>query len=101
MLYLQHDVYPVLRKSFGFSEFFLVAHDRGARVAHRLAMDHPLAVKKMMLLDICPTLLMYESTDMRFVCSTILPAIFLLIVLHERHLYTGIGSLTSSHTHTQ
>jgi haloacetate dehalogenase len=55
-----------LMKSFGFSEFFLVAHDRGARVAHRLAVDHPVAVKKMMLLDICPTLLMYESTDMRF-----------------------------------
>jgi haloacetate dehalogenase len=55
------------RKSFGFSEFFLVAHDRGARVAHRLAVDHPGVVKKMMLLDICPTLMMYESTDMTFV----------------------------------
>lgn len=65
------EPHTCFRKSFGFSEFFLVAHDRGARVSHRLALDYPGVVKKMMLLDICPTLAMYESTDMKFVSSTL------------------------------
>lgn len=34
---------------------------------HRLALDHPERVRRMMLLDIAPTLFMYEKTDMRFV----------------------------------
>ncbi len=54
------------RKSFGHSAFDIVAHDRGARVAHRLALDHPSCVGRMMLLDICPTLTMYEEADMDF-----------------------------------
>ncbi|WWC63010.1 uncharacterized protein I303_105608 [Kwoniella dejecticola CBS 10117] len=51
---------------FGFSEFHIIAHDRGARVAHRLALDYPERVKGMMLLDIAPTLYMYDNTDMAF-----------------------------------
>jgi len=43
-----------------------VAHDRGARVAHRLAMDHAPCVQRMVLLDIAPTLAMYEQTSMDF-----------------------------------
>ena len=39
--------------------FRVMAHDRGARVAHRLAADHPEAVLRMVLLDIAPTLAMY------------------------------------------
>ena len=50
----------------GFGSFHLCGHDRGGRVAHRLAIDHPGAVKKLMLLDISPTLTMYENTDMDF-----------------------------------
>ncbi|HEX7889166.1 MAG TPA: alpha/beta hydrolase [Ramlibacter sp.] len=46
--------------------FFLCGHDRGARVAARLALDHPQRVRKLALVDIAPTLDMYESTDMRF-----------------------------------
>ena len=37
-------------------KFVLAAHDRGARVAHRLALDHPQRVQRLMLLDIAPTL---------------------------------------------
>jgi haloacetate dehalogenase len=55
-----------LMKSLGFSAFSLVGHDRGGRVGYRMAMDHPDAVTKMMLLDISPTLAMYEQTDMAF-----------------------------------
>ena len=55
-----------LMDSLGFSEFSVLAHDRGARVAHRLALDHPSAVQRMVLLDIAPTLSMYTQTDEAF-----------------------------------
>ncbi len=50
----------------GFARFGVLAHDRGARVAHRLAADHPAAVERMLLLDIAPTLAMYENTSEAF-----------------------------------
>jgi len=52
--------------SLGFESFRVLAHDRGARVAHRLALDHPQAVERMALLDIAPTLAMYEQTSEAF-----------------------------------
>ena len=53
-------------RSLGFTRFDILAHDRGARVAHRLALDHPDAVKRMILLDIAPTQCMYEQTTEQF-----------------------------------
>ena len=50
----------------GFERFDVLAHYRGARVAHRLAADHPQAVQRLMLLDIAPTLAMYENTSEAF-----------------------------------
>jgi haloacetate dehalogenase len=50
----------------GHQQFALCGHDRGGRVAHRLALDHPDRVEALCLLDIAPTLDMYEGTDMRF-----------------------------------
>ena len=50
----------------GFDRFDVLAHDRGARVAHRLALDHPHAVKRMVLLDVAPTLAMYAQTSEAF-----------------------------------
>lgn len=50
----------------GHERFRILAHDRGARVAHRLALDYPDVVERMMLLDIAPTLSMYEQADMTF-----------------------------------
>jgi haloacetate dehalogenase len=50
----------------GFTRFQVLAHDRGARVAHRLAADHPQAVERLMLLDIAPTLAMYQGTNEAF-----------------------------------
>ena len=52
--------------SLGFERFAVVGHDRGARVAHRMALDHPDRVERAAVLDICPTLAMYERTDMAF-----------------------------------
>ena len=55
-----------LMQSLGHARFDVLAHDRGARVAHRLALDHPGAVARLMLLDIAPTLAMYEGTTEAF-----------------------------------
>lgn len=55
-----------LMASLGFAQFRVLAHDRGARVAHRLALDYPDAVRQMVLLDIAPTLSMYAQTDEAF-----------------------------------
>ncbi|WP_341520170.1 alpha/beta hydrolase [Pseudomonas sp. G.S.17] len=55
-----------LMQALGFDEFSILAHDRGARVAHRLALDHPQAVQRMVLLDIAPTLSMYAQTNEAF-----------------------------------
>ncbi|MGO1117468.1 alpha/beta fold hydrolase [Rhodovibrionaceae bacterium A322] len=50
----------------GFPEFQLVGHDRGARVSHRLALDHADRVERLALLDIAPTRDMYLQTDQAF-----------------------------------
>ena len=52
-------------KALGFERFLLCGHDRGARTSHRLALDHPDAVEKLVLLDIAPTLHVYETIDQR------------------------------------
>jgi haloacetate dehalogenase len=55
-----------LMQSLGHTRYRVAAHDRGARVAHRLALDQPQAVQQLALMDIVPTLDMYDRTDMRF-----------------------------------
>ena len=50
----------------GRDRFLLCGHDRGGRVAHRLAVDHPGRVDKLCLIDIAPTLDMYNATNMAF-----------------------------------
>jgi haloacetate dehalogenase len=53
----------------GFDRFYIAGHDRGGRVAHRLAVDYPEKVIKLCTLDIAPTLSMYEQTNMEFAKS--------------------------------
>ncbi len=55
-----------LMAHFGFETFRIAAHDRGARVAHRLALDYPNHVSQLLFLDIAPTLAMYEQTSDAF-----------------------------------
>jgi haloacetate dehalogenase len=50
----------------GHDRFVVAGHDRGARVVHRMALDHPGAVRKAAVLDILPTLTLYEETDAQF-----------------------------------
>lgn len=55
-----------LMRALGHTRFRLVGHDRGGRVAHRLALDHAQAVERLALLDIAPTATMYAATDQAF-----------------------------------
>lgn len=50
----------------GFHRFHVMGHDRGARVAYRMALDHPGAVDKLVLLDIVSTHDMYARSDREF-----------------------------------
>lgn len=59
------DVIKVMAK-LGFTKFHLVGHDRGARVCHRLIMDHPEKAISCTLMDILPTYDMYHDTNQEF-----------------------------------
>jgi haloacetate dehalogenase len=52
-------------KSFGHARFHVVGHDRGGRVAYRLALDHPDIIRSLAVLDIVPTTAMYDSMDFK------------------------------------
>ncbi len=54
----------------GFETFLLVGHDRGARVAHRLAKDHPQRVRKLGVLDIIPTHRMFQVVNKEMATNT-------------------------------
>src|SRR6476661_7485625 len=51
-----------LMKRLGFDRFHMVGHDRGGRTGHRMAADHGARVQSLTVLDIAPTLAMYEGT---------------------------------------
>ncbi len=55
-----------LMTALGHERFRVGSHDRGARVAHRLALDNPDRVEKLAILDIVPTIEHFERTDMAF-----------------------------------
>jgi haloacetate dehalogenase len=59
------DQVAVMRR-LGHERFAVVGHDRGARVAHRMALDHAERVTRVALLDIAPTATMYARTDREF-----------------------------------
>ena len=54
----------------GFESFFLVGHDRGARVSHRLTKDHPQRVRKLAVLDIIPTHWMFQIVNQEMATNT-------------------------------
>jgi haloacetate dehalogenase len=51
---------------FGFARFSVAGHDRGGRVAYRMALDHPGRVERLAVLDILPTGVVWERADARF-----------------------------------
>lgn len=62
---MARDMVQVM-EHFGHDKFFVGSHDRGSRVAHRLALDFPDRVRKLAVLDIIPTIEHFERTDMAF-----------------------------------
>ena len=62
---MAQDMVELMQK-LGHQQFLVVAHDRGARVAHRLALDHPQRVKKLAMMDVIPTLEHFERANMDF-----------------------------------
>ena len=61
---MAHDMAAVM-SALGFPQFFVAGHDRGGRVAYRLALDHPGRVARLAVLDIIPTLDVWEQADHR------------------------------------
>jgi len=57
-------------KELEFDQFYLVGHDRGGRVSHRLTKDHPNSVLKLVTLDIIPTRTMFQIVDKDFATNT-------------------------------
>jgi haloacetate dehalogenase len=55
-----------LMRLLGYEQFAVIGHDRGARVACRMALDHPQAVTQLTMLDIAPTLTLYSSVTKEF-----------------------------------
>lgn len=62
---MAQDQVSVMQK-LGFEKFHIIGHDRGARVCHRLLLDHPEKVLTCSMMDILPTLDMYEQTNCEF-----------------------------------
>ena len=62
---MARDQIAVMRH-FGFERFAVVGHDRGGRVAYRMALDHPERVERLAVLDILPTYEHYRRADMAF-----------------------------------
>lgn len=56
-----------LMRHFGYERFDMVGHDRGGRVGHRLALDHPKALKKLVVVDIIPTHYLYTHVTKEFI----------------------------------
>ena len=85
----------------GHDHFAVAGHDRGGRVAHRLARDYPDAVTHLAVLDIVPTEAMYGTTDKAF--ATAYYHWFFLIHTHTLSLSLSRSlalSLSHAHTHT-
>lgn len=55
-----------LMQHFGFEQFYLAGHDRGARVSYRMALDHPERVRKVAVLDVLPTIEHWQRIDRKF-----------------------------------
>ena len=62
------DQVAVMR-ALGHPRFSAIGHDRGARVLHRMALDRPGVLERLVLIDIAPTATMYAQTDMAFARS--------------------------------
>jgi haloacetate dehalogenase len=65
---MARDMVSVMEQ-LGFPRFSMAGHDRGGRVAYRLALDHPERVVRLAVLDIVPTAEVWRRADSRFACA--------------------------------
>jgi haloacetate dehalogenase len=65
---MARDMVTVMEQ-LGFPHFFVAGHDRGGRVAYRMALDHPQRVERLAVLDIVPTETVWQRADTRFVLT--------------------------------
>lgn len=56
----------LVMKRLGFPRFCVAGHDRGGRVAYRLALDHPKGIERVAALDVIPTAAAWDRADARF-----------------------------------
>jgi len=63
---LAQDQVDLMRNVGARISFAVLGHDRGGRVAARMALDHPEVVTRLITLDVAPTLAMYEKTSFEF-----------------------------------
>lgn len=62
---MAHDMIQVMQR-LGFPRFSVAGHDRGGRVAYRMALDHPRHVERLAVLDVLPTGAVWDRADARF-----------------------------------
>jgi haloacetate dehalogenase len=62
---MAHDMVVVMEQ-LGFRRFSVAGHDRGGRVAYRMALDHPGRIERLAVLDILPTETVWDRADARF-----------------------------------
>jgi haloacetate dehalogenase len=62
---MARDMVTVMER-LGFPRFSVAGHDRGGRVAYRMALDHPDRVDRLAVLDVLPTETVWERADARF-----------------------------------
>jgi haloacetate dehalogenase len=62
---MAQDMVTVMER-LGFPRFAVAGHDRGGRVAYRMALDHPHRIERLAALDIVPTDTVWERADARF-----------------------------------
>ena len=62
---MAHDLVSVMEQ-LGFPRFSVAGHDRGGRVAYRMALDHPGRIHRLAVLDIVPTETVWDLADARF-----------------------------------
>jgi haloacetate dehalogenase len=62
---MTRDMVAVMER-LGFGRFSVAGHDRGGRVAYRMALDHPDRIEKLAVLDVLPTEVVWERADARF-----------------------------------
>jgi haloacetate dehalogenase len=65
---MAHELVDVMRQ-LGWTRFCVAGHDRGGRVAYRLALDHPDQVERLAVLDVLPTGEVWDRADAKLACA--------------------------------